>query len=90
MFGHKASGLPRNTLLLHGALTLVVPYLHNRFRSYALSNAWPDAPSSDRRRKIWDALNFAESVYAVLGLGNFVAFLWSGRRAALQFLETII
>ncbi|KIM46051.1 hypothetical protein M413DRAFT_301650 [Hebeloma cylindrosporum] len=75
----SSSGLPRNTLVLHGALTVVVPYLHNRFRSHALSNAWPDAPSSDRRRKIWDSLNFTESVYALLGLANFVAFLWSGR-----------
>ncbi|KDR83605.1 hypothetical protein GALMADRAFT_219427 [Galerina marginata CBS 339.88] len=73
------SGLPRNTLLMHGTLTLVLPYLHNRFRAHALSHAWPDAPSSDHRRKIWDSLGSAESVYGLLGLANFVAFLWGGR-----------
>ena len=74
-----ASGLARNTLIIHGALTLLLPYCHNRLRSYALSNAWPDAPSSDHRRKAWDALNTAESMHALLGLANFIAFLWNGR-----------
>ncbi|KAF9476493.1 hypothetical protein BDN70DRAFT_882321 [Pholiota conissans] len=73
------SGLPRHRLLLHGSFTLALPYLHNRFRSHALSNAWPDAPSSNYRRKIWDALNSVESIHALLGLINFVAFLWNGR-----------
>ncbi|KAF8974447.1 Pex12 amino terminal region-domain-containing protein [Flammula alnicola] len=75
----RAFGIASNTLLLHGALTLVLPYVHNRFRSHALSQAWPDAPSSDYRRKAWDALGSAESIHALLGLTNFVAFLWSGR-----------
>uniref|UniRef100_A0A8H7XXN4 RING-type E3 ubiquitin transferase (cysteine targeting) n=1 Tax=Psilocybe cubensis TaxID=181762 RepID=A0A8H7XXN4_PSICU len=73
------SGLPRKTLLFHGTLTLLLPYLHNRFRSHALSNAWPDAPSSDYRRKVWDALCSVESIYGLLGLANFVAFLWGGK-----------
>ncbi|PPQ83281.1 hypothetical protein CVT25_004020 [Psilocybe cyanescens] len=73
------SGLPRKTLLLHGTLTLLLPYLHNRFRSHALSHAWPDTPSSDYRRKLWDALGSAESIHGLLGLVNFVAFLWGGR-----------
>jgi peroxin-2 len=64
---------------MHGALTLLLPYCHNRLRLHALSNAWPDAPSSDYRRKAWDALNSAESIHALLGLANFIAFLWNGR-----------
>lgn len=77
--GFTASGLPRNVLLMHGLLTSVVPYLHNRFRTYALSHAWPDAPSADRRRKIWEALSSLESLHGLLSLANFVAFLWGGR-----------
>ncbi|KAF9076798.1 Pex12 amino terminal region-domain-containing protein [Rhodocollybia butyracea] len=73
------SGLPRKLLLLHGALTIIVPYIHNRFRAFSLSRAWPDAPSSDRRRRMWDILITLESSYALLGLANFVTFLWNGQ-----------
>ncbi|TFK43407.1 Pex12 amino terminal region-domain-containing protein [Crucibulum laeve] len=73
------SGLPRRTLLLHGTITLLFPYLHTRIRSHALSHAWPDAPSSDRRRKLWNLLNSLESIHTVAALLSFVAFLWNGR-----------
>jgi len=75
----SASGLPRITLLCHGFLTILVPYLHSRIRAHALSRAWPDAPSKDRRRTAWDVLISTESLHTLLGLLNFVAFLWSGR-----------
>lgn len=74
-----ASGLPRNKLLIHGTLTLILPYLHNRIRTHALSHAWPDAPTSDYRRKIWEILGTLESVHACLGLASFIAFLWNGK-----------
>ncbi|KAF7983918.1 hypothetical protein HWV62_18302 [Athelia sp. TMB] len=75
----SASGLPRRTLLAHGTLTIIVPYLHNRLRTHALSHAWPDAPSNDRRRKAWDILARLESIHMTCGLISFVAFLWDGR-----------
>ncbi|PBL02362.1 hypothetical protein ARMGADRAFT_1005756 [Armillaria gallica] len=73
------SGLPRRILILHGALTILVPYAHSRFRAHALSRAWPDAPTSDLRRKTWDLLTSFESSYTLLSLVSFVAFLWDGR-----------
>lgn len=72
-------GLSRSTLILHASLSLILPYFHTRVRSHALSHAWPDAPSSDARRKAWDLLNLAESVCALSELVNFLAFLWAGR-----------
>ncbi|KZT53286.1 hypothetical protein CALCODRAFT_557575 [Calocera cornea HHB12733] len=69
----------RKKLLLHALLTLGVPYLHARLRGYALSRAWPDRPSSDRRRAAWRWLTRAENTHAVLALAGFVAFLWDGR-----------
>jgi len=75
----SASGLPRNRLLLHGLLTVFVPYIHTRLRNNAMSNAWPEAPSSDRRRKLWDWMSSIESTHAVLSLLSFVVFLWNGR-----------
>ena len=80
----SASGLPRITLLCHGFLTILVPYLHSRIRAHALSRAWPDAPSKDRRRIAWDVLISTESLHTLLGLLNFVAFLWSGRWATVS------
>ncbi|EIW61839.1 peroxisomal biogenesis factor 2 [Trametes versicolor FP-101664 SS1] len=74
-----ASGLPGSTLAVHIVATIFVPYLHNRLRSHALSNAWPDAPSSDRRRKSWELLTRLESIHSAAGLLNFVFFLWNGR-----------
>ena len=74
-----ASGLPQATLAFHGALTIFVPYLHARIRAYALSNAWPDAPSSDRRRKAWELLTRLESIHGLAALVNFLVFLWNGR-----------
>ncbi|KAF8238819.1 peroxisomal biogenesis factor 2 [Tricholoma matsutake] len=73
------SGLPRQLLVIHGTLTMILPYLHTRLRSHALSSAWPDAPSSDRRRKAWDVMTSIESTYALLGITSFVVFLWDGR-----------
>ncbi|KAJ6515746.1 Pex12 amino terminal region-domain-containing protein [Mycena sanguinolenta] len=74
-----ASGLPRRILLAHGMLTVLVPYLHTRLRAHALSRAWPDAPSSDRRRKAWDILVSIESTHSFAALLSFIAFLWDGR-----------
>ncbi|TFK55904.1 hypothetical protein OE88DRAFT_1621723 [Heliocybe sulcata] len=73
------SGLPYRTLLMHGALTVLIPYLHNRLRSHALTKAWPDAPLRDRRRRVWDALTRMESLHSLLGLMNFILFLKDGR-----------
>ena len=75
----SASRLPRRTLLFHACLTLVTPYLHGRLRAYALSNSWPDAPSSDIRRKAWNLLDLVESMHSSLALVNFTLFLWNGR-----------
>ena len=74
-----ASGLPYRVLLAHGSLTVLLPYVHTRIRAHALSQAWPDAPSSDKRRKAWELLTRLESTHSLLGLLNFVAFLWDGR-----------
>ncbi|KAI0796613.1 Pex12 amino terminal region-domain-containing protein [Abortiporus biennis] len=73
------SGLPVRTLLIHSSLTMLVPYIHSRIRAHALSYAWPDAPSSDARRKAWDLLTRLESWHGLFGLINFIAFLWNGR-----------
>ncbi|KAK7470474.1 peroxisome assembly protein (Peroxin-2) [Stygiomarasmius scandens] len=72
------SGIPKKILAMHGALTVILPYIHSRIRAYGLSRAWPDAPSSDRRRKAWEWLVSLESSYSALGLISFVAFLWNG------------
>lgn len=78
-FQLPASGLPRLILLVHGTLSIILPYLHTRLRSHALSSAWPDAPAADRRRRMWDLLTSIESSYTFLSLANFIAFLWNGR-----------
>ncbi|KAI0251291.1 Pex12 amino terminal region-domain-containing protein [Lactifluus subvellereus] len=74
-----SSRLPRKALLVHGALTIVLPYIHSRLRGHALSKAWPDAPSSDRRRKAWVLMTTLETTHAAVALVSFVAFLWDGR-----------
>ncbi|EPS93545.1 hypothetical protein FOMPIDRAFT_1039052 [Fomitopsis schrenkii] len=74
-----ASGLSYRVLLAHGSLTVLLPYVHTRIRAHALSQAWPDAPSSDKRRKAWELLTRIESTHSLLGLFNFIAFLWDGR-----------
>ena len=78
----EASRLPRKILLVHGALTIVLPYVHTRLRGHALSKAWPDAPSSDRRRKAWELMTKLETAHAAIALASFVAFLWDGRWAS--------
>ena len=73
------SGLPVKTLLGHAFLTILTPYIHTRIKTRAPSHGWPDAPSSDYRRKLWKILNTAESLHSLLGLLNFVVFLSNGR-----------
>ncbi|KAG2156190.1 Pex12 amino terminal region-domain-containing protein [Suillus clintonianus] len=75
----SSSRPPRRLLIMHGALTILVPYFRNRLNAYALSRAWPDAPASDTRRRAWSALTSLESAHGALSLLNFVAFLWNGR-----------
>lgn len=77
--GSVSSRLPRKILLVHGALTIVLPYVHTRLRGHALSKAWPDAPSSDRRRKAWELMTRLETAHAAVALVSFIAFLWDGR-----------
>ena len=89
-FQFPASGLPRLVLLVHGTLSTILPYFHTRLRSYALSSAWPDAPATDRRRKMWDLLTSIESSYTFLSLVNFIAFLWNGRSVPCLALLQII
>lgn len=74
-----SSRLPQKILLVHGALTIVLPYVHTRLRGHALSKAWPDAPSSDRRRKAWELMTKLETAHAAIALVSFIAFLWDGR-----------
>jgi hypothetical protein len=71
--------LPRKILLVHGALTMVLPYIHTRVRRHALSKAWPDAPSSDRRRKAWELMTKLETTHAAAALASFAVFLWDGQ-----------
>ncbi|KAL5527436.1 hypothetical protein ACEPAG_6227 [Sanghuangporus baumii] len=73
------SGLPKSALIMHASLTVLVPYIHARIRSHALSNAWPDTPSSDKRRKAWNFLSNLESAHSAAALLSFVVFLWNGR-----------
>ncbi|KAF7352663.1 hypothetical protein MVEN_01232100 [Mycena venus] len=79
------SGLPRRILLVHGTLTVLVPYLHSRLRAHALSRAWPDAPSSDRRRKAWDMLVSLESTHSLAALLSFIAFFVGWQVSSLRF-----
>jgi len=74
-----AMGLPVKILCLHGAMTMALPYAQKRIRMHALSNSWPDAPSFDRRRRLWELLTKLESVHASLSLLSFLLFLWNGR-----------
>ncbi|KAG1872736.1 Pex12 amino terminal region-domain-containing protein [Suillus tomentosus] len=69
----------RRLLIIHGALTILVPYFRNRLHAHALSHAWPDAPASDIRRRAWAALTSLETAHGAFSLLNFVAFLWNGR-----------
>src|SRR6266702_7975558 len=75
----EASRLPQKILLVYGALTIILPYVHTRLRGHALSKAWPDAPSSDRRRKAWELMTRLETAHAAVALVSFVAFLWDGQ-----------
>jgi hypothetical protein len=73
------SGLSAKLLVAHSVLTIVIPYLHAKLRARALSQSWPDAPSSDRRRRAWEALVNVESFHSAFTLANFVLFLYNGR-----------
>ncbi|KAA1466320.1 hypothetical protein DENSPDRAFT_831129 [Dentipellis sp. KUC8613] len=73
------SGLPRQKLLVHLLLTVIIPYFHSRIRDHALSHSWPEAPTSDKRRIAWETLTKMETIHSVVSLLNFVAFLWDGR-----------
>jgi peroxin-2 len=63
----------------HAALTVVLPYFHKRVRAFALSRAWPDAPVTHHRRRLWEAMSLVETVHAYASLIGFCLFLRSGR-----------
>lgn len=60
-------------------MTVLIPYLHRRLRIYALSRAWPDIPSNDIRRKIWEGLTRLETLHDALSLLSFVTFMCNGK-----------
>ncbi|KZW04128.1 hypothetical protein EXIGLDRAFT_758429 [Exidia glandulosa HHB12029] len=77
------SRLPRRTVYAHAVLTVVLPYLHTRLRTFALSRAWPDAPVTHYRRRLWDAMSFGETLHAYFALAGFCLFLHNGRHRTL-------
>ncbi|KIL00589.1 hypothetical protein PAXRUDRAFT_129446 [Paxillus rubicundulus Ve08.2h10] len=77
------AGLPRRTLFIHGTITILVPYLYSRLRAHALSHAWPDTPSNDKRRIAWRTLTRLEATHSILSSLNFTVFLWNGRYRSL-------
>jgi peroxin-2 len=58
---------------------LLPNYLLSRLRTFALSRQWPDLPSHDRRRKLWNWIVRAENVSRVWELAGWLWFLWDGR-----------
>ncbi|KAG8939332.1 peroxisome assembly protein (Peroxin-2) [Tulasnella sp. 408] len=78
-----ASGLRRKTLILHATLTILVPYLHAKLRSHALSYSWPDIPRSDIRRQTWELVTRLETFHATFGLLGFLLFLHNGKYRSL-------
>lgn len=54
-------------------------------RVYALSRAWPDAPSMDIRHKTWSILTHIETGHHMLSLASFVVFLCDGRLSRSTF-----
>ncbi|KIO24499.1 hypothetical protein M407DRAFT_76877 [Tulasnella calospora MUT 4182] len=78
-----ASGLLRKTLLAHATLTILVPYLHAKLRSHALSYSWPDIPRSDIRRQTWELVTRLETFQATFSLFGFLLFLHNGKYRSL-------
>ncbi|EJD53689.1 hypothetical protein AURDEDRAFT_80238 [Auricularia subglabra TFB-10046 SS5] len=73
------SRLLRRTVYAHAFLTVVLPYLHTRARTLALSRSWPDAPLTHYRRRLWDVMTLAETAHGALALAGFCVFLRNGR-----------
>jgi peroxin-2 len=73
------AGLPRRSLLYLFAFSVLLPYVHTRFRNHALSKSWPDLPAADPRRKMWSVLSISETTHSLLATLSFVVFLWKGR-----------
>ncbi|KAG9040257.1 peroxisome assembly protein (Peroxin-2) [Tulasnella sp. JGI-2019a] len=76
---YAPSGLLQSSLAVHALLTVALPYLHGRIRTYGLSRSWPDAPSSDSRRRAWDLLLRLETLHSTSALVGFISFLWDGK-----------
>jgi len=56
-----------------------VPYIHTRLIDSAMSNACPEAPSSDRLRKLWGGMTSIESTHGPHGTKPrlFYRILWN-------------
>ncbi|KAG8934230.1 peroxisome assembly protein (Peroxin-2) [Tulasnella sp. 417] len=80
---YAPSGLLRKTLLVHATLTILVPYLHAKLRSHALSYSWPDIPRSDIRRQTWELVTRLETFQTTFSLLGFLLFLHNGKYRSL-------
>jgi len=80
---HTTTHPSKRTLAIHSSLTILIPYIHVRIRRHALSNAWPEAPTSSMRRKTWELISKIEVTHTTLVLACFIAFLYDGRYATL-------
>lgn len=83
-------GLPGQTLLLNGVASILIPYLHSRLRLHALARAWPDAPSSDMRRRAWTWVTATETLHNTLSLFNFISFLCNGRCVVVKLMVFLL
>jgi peroxin-2 len=71
--------LSRLQLTLFPALTILLPYLHNKLERQMSHLSYSDMPASDPRRILWNSMDQVQRVYAALTLANFLAFLGDGR-----------
>jgi peroxin-2 len=75
----KDASLSRIQLTLFPALTILLPYLHEKLERRMSHLSYSDMPSNDPRRLLWNGMDRLQRVYAALSLANFLAFLSDGR-----------
>ncbi|UZJ52394.1 hypothetical protein CBS101457_001714 [Exobasidium rhododendri] len=74
----RDASLSRLQLTLFPALTILLPYFHNKVERRMSHLSYSDMPYNDTRRLLWNGMNQLQRVYAALSLANFLAFLSNG------------
>ncbi|KAF9186759.1 peroxisome assembly protein (Peroxin-2) [Haplosporangium sp. Z 767] len=75
----KDAPLTKTQKIAYGAVTVGGQYIMERLNHVVTAQGWGELPEDNIKRKAWNLLQRAGSIFRIVSLFNFLAFLYAGK-----------